>query len=159
MFTICHDAARIRYALSLALVAAALLLTALSTHFAWLGRVCGLTLFLCAFVLYASCGMFDRDEGRRKLPRPRHAVDWLLLTLRAVSIPVALAVFAYGMGGAKVIDGQYVLTSHGEITGVITQQEFLLRDLCARMMFPCVALPLCLDAAIQCRACFLLRGE
>lgn len=152
-------AAAIRYALSLALVAAALLLTALSTHFAWLGRACGMTLILCVLVLYAACGMFDRDEGRKKLPRPWKAMDWLLLTLRVVSIPVAVVVIAYGMGGAKVIDGQYVLTSHGEVTGTITQSEFLLRDLCARMMFPCLSLPLCLDAAIQCRAHFLLHGE
>ena len=135
-----------------------LVLTVCSFNFSWPGEL-GFLCFTGAFAMYASCGLFDEDEGRRKLPRPWHAVDWLLLTLRAVSIPVALVVFAYGMGGAKVIDGQYVLTSHGEITGVITQREFLLRDLCARMMFPCVALPLCLDAAIQCRACFLLRGE
>lgn len=147
------------YYASLALVAVALLLTALSARFAWLGRACGLTLFLCAFLLYAACGLFDRDEGWRKLPRPWHVADWLLLALRAVSIPIALTVFAYGMSGAKVIDGQYVLTSHGEITGFITQQEFLLRSLCARMVFPCVTLPLCIDAAIQCRACFLLCGE
>lgn len=151
------DAATVCYGLALALVAAAILLTLLSAHYAWLGSACGMTLFLCAVALYAASGMFDRDENRKKLPKPWKAMDWLLLTLRLAAIPAALVVFAYGAGGAKVIDGQYVLTSHGEIITAITRHEYQLRVLCRRMMFPCVSLPLCIDAAIQCRAALLLQ--
>lgn len=151
------DAATVCYGLALALVAVAILLTLLSAHYAWLGSACGMTLFLCAVALYAASGMFDPDEGRRKLPKPWKAMDWLLLTLRLAAIPAALVVFAYGAGGAKVIDGQYVLTSHGEIITAITRHEYQLRVLCQRMMFPCVSLPLCIDAAIQCRAALLLQ--
>jgi len=151
------DAATVCYGLALALVAAAILLTLLSAHYAWLGSACGMTLFLCAVALYAASGMFDRDVDRKKLPKPWKAMDWLLLTLRLASIPAALVVFAYGAGGAKVIDGQYVLTSHGEIITAITRHEYQLRVLCRRMMFPCVSLPLCIDAAIQCRAALLLQ--
>lgn len=145
------------YRLSLVLVAAAILLTLLSARHEGLGSACGMTLLLCVLALYGSSGMFDRDENRKKLPKPWKAMDWLLLTLRLVAIPAALVVFAYGAGGAKVIDGQYVLTSHGEIITAITRHEYQLRVLCRRMMFPCVSLPLCTDAAIQCRAALLLQ--
>lgn len=153
------NTASVCYGLSLALAAAAILITALSAHYAWLGNASGMTLFLCAFALYAATGTFDRDEGRRKLPKPYRAMDWLLLTLRLLCIPLALIVFAFGAGGAELLDGQYVLTSHGEITGYITQSQFLLHDMCAQMMFPCAALPVCIDAAIQCRTQFLLGEE
>lgn len=143
--------AAIWYHASLALIAMTLLLTIGSAFDPRPGQL-GFLCFIGFFAMYASSGSFDRDEGRRKLPRPWRVMDWLLLTLRTLGFPFALIVFAFGASGPEIVDGQFCLTSHGEITSYISQESYHFRSLCEQMMGIALCLPFAADAAIQCRA-------
>ena len=144
------------YYASLALVAVILLLTIWSFFDPVPGQL-GFLCFVGVFAMYASSGSFDQDNGRKKLPKPWKAIDWLLLTLRTLSFPLALIAFAFGTGGPKIIDGQYCLTSHGEIISYISEESYLFRSLCEQITWIVICLPFSADAAIQCRARFLLE--
>lgn len=146
------------YYASLALVVVTLVLTVCSFFYPWPGQL-GFLCFIGVFAMYASSGSFDRDDGRKKLPKPWKVIDWLLLTLRALALPFALIVFAFGASGPDIIDGQYCLTSHGEIVSFISEESFRFRSMCEQMMFVCICLPFAADASIQCRARFLLTRE
>lgn len=146
------------YYASLALVVVTLVLTVCSFFFSWPGQL-GFLCFIGVFAMYASSGSCDRDDGRKKLPKPWKFIDWLLLTLRVLALPYALIVFAFGASGPDIIDGQYCLTSHGEIVSFISAESFRFRSMCEQMMFVSICLPFAADASIQCRARFLLGRE
>lgn len=146
------------YYASLVLVVVTLVLTVCSFIYPWPGQL-GFLCFLGVFAMYTSSGSFDRDDGRKKLPRPWKVIDWLLLTLRALALPFAPIVFAFGASGPAIIDGQYCLTSHGEIVSFISEESFRFRSMCEQMMFVSICLPFAADASIQCRARFLLIRE
>lgn len=144
------------YYASLALVVVTLVLTVCSFFYPWPGQL-GFLCFIGVFAMYASSGVFDQDNGRKKLPKPWKVIDWLLLTLRTLSFPLALIAFAFGTGGTEIIDGQYCLTSHGEIISYISEESYLFRTLCEQVTWIVICLPFSADAAIQCRARFLLE--